>query len=357
MDVVRRVSQDRLAIDVCVIGSGTGVYEEEFESLGRTILRCPLDRHLVRFYRSFSALLDDRRYDVLHSHVYLFSGVVLRAAAMTGIRQRVAHIHPVEDVKAGTVRRRLFSIWMRRWICRYGTHFVGPTRASMERFWGGGWPEDANKRVIYNGIDVGRFQAARSKSVRDGLDIPHEAKLILNVARFAPHKRQAFLIPIAERLLRCRKDLYFVCIGAGAERDSVMSDVRRADLGRHFRFIEGLPNIDDYWLTADCFAFPSIAEGFGIVVAEAGAAGLPVVAHDIPGVREASAACHDATLLPINAAPERWADVISKVIERGVLSDEQRRNRLERFPFSIEKSIAALESLYGIAAGNGEVER
>ena len=348
MDVVRRVDRNELAIDVCVIGNGTGTFDREFESLGGLVHRCPLSAGLLAFRRSFNDLLARKQYDVVHSHVYLFSGFLLKWACRTGVPRRVAHLHPVEDVKKHSPARRLYASWMHRRIDYYGTHFVGPTQASLESFWGERWRNDPRCSVLYNGVDARRFAASRSNAVRTSLQIPLGAKLVLNVARFAPHKRQTQLLSIAKNMLARRSDVYFVCIGAGPLREQVISEVAAAGLDAHFRFIEGADDIDAFWLTADAFAFPSVAEGFGIVVAEAGAAGLPVVAHDIPGIREASRSCHTVTLLPVDSSTEAWIDALTAVLKHGPLSDDARIAHLSTFPFTIETSIDSLRRLYGV---------
>jgi len=357
MDVLRRAGRNDLAIDVCLVGDRVGAYEEEFRSLGGTIYRCPLRKNPLRFTRAFARLLRDHRYDVVHSHLYLFSGVVLRTAFRAGVPQRVAHIHPVEDVKEKRLLRGMYARWMRSWIIRYGTHFASPSREGWLRFWGPDWERDDNKRVIYNGLDVSRFeQTADPDGVREELDIPKDAKLVLNVARFAPHKRHAFLVDVAERLIGRDKNVYFLFIGAGDLRDEAMAKASAAGLDANVRFVAGASDINRYWLAADAFAFPSVNEGFGIVVAEAAAAGLPVVAQDIPGVREAATACHDVTLLPVATEPEAWSRTLEAAVAKGRLSDDERRRRLKSFPFTIERSIEALRGLYGLPSEPPEAD-
>ena len=347
MDVVRSTSRAELQIDVCLIGAAGGLYEEEFERLGGRILRCPLGRNPWGFARRLTQLLTAERYDIVHSHVYYFSGVILRSAARAGVAKRIAHIHPAEDRRNTTLSRRLYVKWMRRWIGRYGTRFVGPTKASLEGFWGPGWEADPGKRVIYNGIRTERFvRPVNRAEVRSELGIPENAPLVLNVSRFAPHKRHEFLVNVAGDVLAQRDDVYFLLIGAGALRESVEARVRAKGLTDHFRFISGLPDIDRYWMSADVFAFPSCNEGFGIVVVEAAAAGLPVIAQDIPGVREAVDACAEATLLPLDTSAADWARVLTDALKTPRISESQRQARLRRFPFTLSASIEALRNLY-----------
>ncbi len=350
MDVVRNVSRDELAIDVCLTGSSKGPYEDEFRTLGGAVHRVPMSRNPWIFGNCLRRLLERERYDVVHSHLYYFSGVVLRAAAQAGVPQRIAHNHPVEDLKAGGLIRLVYTKWMRRWMCQYGTMFLGPTRASLDAFWGPDWESAPDKKVLYNGIRVDRFlQPIDRPGVRAELNIPQNARIVLDVGRFVPHKRQAFLVEIAREVLACRADVYFLLIGDGPSHEHVEQQVRVGNLSDHFRFVKGAPSLDHYWLASDVFAFPSVNEGFGIVVVEAAAAGLPVIAHDIPGVREAAVACESPVLLPLDASPETWADAILAGLNRPPWGQPRRAEALAAFPFAIESSIRTLKRLYGVS--------
>ena len=349
MDVMRNSSRRMLQLDVCLTKDVVGPYEEEFKELGGRILRCPLRKGPVQFAGQLMNLLKSERYDIVHSHLYYFSGVVLRCAALSNVPQRVAHIHPVIDARKKSFVRRLYTYWMHRWICRYGTHFVGPTRASLEGFWGRDWESDSARSVLYNGVKTERFKDdVNTEAVLRELDLPPQAKIILNVGRYAPHKRQSFLVDVAERLCRKRDDVYFLFIGDGDLRTDVEAKAEQASVKDRCRFVPGAPSIDQYYLTADTFAFPSSNEGFGIAVAEAGAAGLPVVAQDIPGVDEAADSCRHITLLPLDASPDTWVNHLEQYIEIGRMDGESRRDHLKDYPFSLESSIASLYSLYGL---------
>lgn len=347
MDIVRHSDRNELQIDACVTGPGRGTYESEFEQLGGRILRCPLSRNPWQFAKCFEKMLTNERYDVVHSHLYYFSGFVLRAAARAGVPKRIAHNHPAEDVKAGGILRFLYAKWMRRWTRRYGTAFVGPTRAALESFWGPDWEMDGDKRVLYNGIHINRFaQPADRSRIRSELNMPSESLIVLNVGRHVPHKRQSFLVDVAEEILKDRRDVVFVLIGAGPLKESIEMSVRDKGLADNFRFVSGEPNIDRFFLSSDVFAFPSSNEGFGIVIAEAAAAGLKVIAQDIPGVREAADALPGVTLLSLDTPPAAWARALANVLREPRVDESQRQALLQRFPFTIDASIEVLKQLY-----------
>jgi glycosyltransferase involved in cell wall biosynthesis len=253
----------------------------------------------------------------------------------------------VEDLKVGQPLRGFYAWWMKRWIRHYGTSFVGPTEASLAAFFGPAWRDDPTNHVVYNGIHTDRFlQPVDRREVRRELGIPQDAPIVLNVSSYRPHKRQAFLVQVAKHVLAQRQDVYFLLIGAGALKEATEEQVRREGLADHFRFISGRPNIDSYWLAADVFAFPSCNEGFGIVVIEASAAGLKVIAQDIPGVREAAACCVDPILLPLATPSGEWAQSVLNALRQPRMPETQRQVFLREFPFTIENSVAKLREIY-----------
>ncbi len=351
MEIMRHTSRQDLTIDVCTTLEVDGAYDKEFLALGGHIHRCPLHRNPWAFGRRLEQLLRTRRYDVVHSHLSYFSGFVLRAAARAGVPIRIAHNHTTGDLAAGGVLRPLYRHWMYRWIEKYGTDFVAASKASLASFWGTNWQSDARKRVLYCGISVEKFRRLGDRAaLRAELGLPPEARLILNVGRFIPSKRQTFLVHVARQVAARRRDIHFVFIGAGPLRAEVERMVDTLGLSQTVRFVPAQPGIERFWLAADAFAFPSVSEGFGIVLVEAVAAGLPVIANDVPGVREIAEACTSITLLSVQATAEDWARNMLDALDRPRLSEDERLRMLDQFPFAIEASVRSLRGLYGVCA-------
>lgn len=350
MEVMRHRSREALTLDVCTTRDAPGTQDEEFMALGGAIHRCPLHRNPWAYGRRLEHLLRTQRYDVVHSHLAYFSGCVLRSAARAEVPIRIAHYHTVPDPAAKPpVMRALYYRWMRQWIERYGTHFVAVTQESLDRFWEREVRGDPRKRVLHLGIAVERFRKAADRAaVRKELGLPREARLVLNVGRFIASKRQGFLVEVAERVVERAKDVYFVLIGAGPVWSEVEQIVAERGLSDRVRMIPAQPGIDRFYLAADLFAFPSSNEGLPLVVAEAAAAGLHVIALDIPGMREAADACGSVELLPVGATVDQWTEAVLDRLNDPPLSLSERLSMLEHFPFTIEASIRSLNRLYGV---------
>ncbi|HEV8050592.1 MAG TPA: glycosyltransferase family 4 protein [Thermoplasmata archaeon] len=141
--------------------------------------------------------------------------------------------------------------------------------------------------VIPSAVDLDRFRpdvdgsAVRTRLGFDG------ARVIAFTGRLVPHKGVDVVV---RSLPELPKDVRLLVVGRGPRLPELHALARRLGVDERIRFC---PDVSDaelpqYLRAADLFVFPSQnrLEGFGLVVAEALAAGLPVVIADMPGVRE-----------------------------------------------------------------------
>jgi glycosyltransferase involved in cell wall biosynthesis len=149
------------------------------------------------------------------------------------------------------------------------------TRAEMRRQLGIREPV----YVVPNGITpLPRSHASRSTSPN-----------IAVVTRLVPHKQLQLLVQAVPALLRRWPDLHVDIAGTGPQRDSLVAQVRELGLERAVTLPgwvseqEKSDLLSRAWLTVA----PSAAEGWGLTVLEANSLGIPALAYDVPGLRDA----------------------------------------------------------------------
>jgi 1,2-diacylglycerol 3-alpha-glucosyltransferase len=161
---------------------------------------------------------------------------------------------------------------------------IAPTHAMRERLRELGVTTRID--VVASAIDDVTFAAGRrSVTLRAQLGADETTHLILAVARLGREKNLAVAIDaIAFADARVR----LAIVGAGPQRDELQHRIARAGLGTRVRLAGAIDaaTMPDVYACADAFVFTSLTDTQGLVLSEAQAAGLPVVAIDSPVARE-----------------------------------------------------------------------
>jgi glycosyltransferase involved in cell wall biosynthesis len=112
------------------------------------------------------------------------------------------------------------------------------------------------------------------------------SRLVLCVAAKRPHKNQGLLLRALEHL---DNDTVVVLAGhAEPYEHELRVQAAQMEVQDRVRFLEYVPDaeLEGLWRLADCAAFPTLGEGFGLPVIEAMARGVPVACSDLPVLRE-----------------------------------------------------------------------
>ena len=209
---------------------------------------------------------------------------------------------------------------------------------------------NAPVQIVPNGADVDLFGVASPAALPPG-------RRLLFVGRLEPRKGFPIAVRAFATLARDFPDLRLIVIGDGADRTAVQElswDVRERVhmLGRVTD--EALPT---YYRAADIFVSPATGqESFGIVLVEAMAAGLPIVASDIAGYREVARDGVEG-LLVAPADPAALAEGVRTLLDRPDLARALGGRAVMRArDFAWGNIIERLEDAYGDLVGRGTAE-
>lgn len=354
MFIMRGLDRKKLNIDVCNVNTTKeGAYSREFSRLGGREISCVIAPRWQRltFEQRFRLLLRENKYDVVHSHIFLHSGIIMKYAAKEHVPVRVAHIHAPSDFSnKKRIWRTLHNNHLRKKIDKYATKILTPSRGTMTNIFGDGYVNDNRYEVMHNFVPLSAFDGEIDKAhFREQLDIPEEGKIALTIGRYFAHKNQEWVVSVAEEVCKKRNDVYFVLNGAAPTQDYlnyVKNLVKIKNLEKYFRFIGPFEDLLPVWKSADMFLFPSKIEGFGIVIIEAGAACLPVVASDIVGIREAAAGCRNIKLLSLDLSAGDWAKEVINMLEDGKCSPSEARQQIIQAGFSLQTAMEKLLKMY-----------
>ena len=139
--------------------------------------------------------------------------------------------------------------------------------------------------IIPNGINTCEFERIRPARFRGQYGISAGTFFVLFIGRLHEQKGVGVLLRAAARLKRI--DVAFVIVGSGHKEEEYRNLADRLEVRNVFFVGEiGREELLDAYASSDIFVLPSLFEGMPYVVLEALAAGKPVVASRLPGLRE-----------------------------------------------------------------------
>ena len=307
MHVLRSIDRQQLRMDFLVHTQRPCAYDNEVRALGSRIIACPHPHRPWRYLSDLDRVLrDNGPYDVVHSHLHRFSGIVLRVARRRRVPIRIAHSHVAGIDKGAGPLRRLYLRLSEGWLRDNATIGFAASVQAAEDLFGEGWCGDPRWRVLSYGIDLASFSVAPERErVRRELGLEAGAVVLGHVGRFVLQKNHAFLLEIMAAARRIDGRVRPLLVGDGPLRPEM--ERRAGELGLDAVFTGSQADVARLMLGAmDAFVFPSLFEGLGLVLIEAQAAGLPVIATDtIPA--EATVAHEAVQRLSLADSAETWA--------------------------------------------------
>jgi glycosyltransferase involved in cell wall biosynthesis len=287
-------------------------------------------------------LLLDRRFDVLHLHSPYVAGVariVVRSLPRARRPAVVSTDHvpwsgyalPTRVLNAATFRLDNEHI------------AVSPAVASSIP----GRYRDRT-RVVEHGIFVDRVRSLRvdRERVRAQLGVRPEELLITTVANLRHQKGYPVLLRAARRVLDSEPHVRFTAVGQGPLEGELRRLHSELGLGERFRFVGYREDAARVVAGSDLFVLTSHYEGLPLALMESLALGVPVVATDVAGIRDAVRDGRDAILVP----PGRPAELAAALLT--VVGDPDLRRRLaeagagEADRFDIRRAAGQIEDVY-----------
>lgn len=229
-----------------------------------------------RLFLALARLFRTQRADVVHTHnpqPLLFAGLPAKLA-------RAGLVHTKHGVNPDTPRR----LAMRRAAGRLVDVFVAVSQPTAQVAADQRECRADRLRVVPNGIDLDRFRpdAEARRAIRRELGIPDGAFAVGTVGRLWPEKGHAYLIRSLAPVLGER--LRLVITGEGPERERLTAQIAALPHPSSAHLTGNRRDVPRLLAALDVFVLTSKSEGLPLVIPEAMAAGLPVVATRVGGI-------------------------------------------------------------------------
>jgi len=204
--------------------------------------------------------------------------------------------------------------------------------------------------VMYNGVDQNFFYPMNKEKSREKLGLSENRTLILTVRRLFYKNGLDTLIESASLLARDFPNLLFIVVGNGPDRKFITNRIRQLGVNANIRLTRFVPEelLPLYYNAADYFVIPSSSgEGLPMVLLEAMACGLPVIATTVGGTPEIIKDMVNGVLVPPRNQ-RAIAQAISKLLS---LKKESQAIRIESRKtiednFSWDKNVHQLIEIY-----------
>ncbi len=272
------------------------------------------------------ASLDEFRPDIVHSHhPFLLGDTALLVAASFNVPLVFTH-HTMHEqythyVPLDSPQLKRFVIQLATGYANLSDRVIAPSQSIAGILQGRG--VETAIEVVPTGVNVPLMARGDGSAIRERMNLPPEVPVIGHTGRLAPEKNLRFLAETVAGFIAEQPKTHFLIVGEGSSKKEMETVFKNSGLLSNLHFTGSLKGQDlvDSYHAMDVFAFASKSETQGMVLVEAMAAGVPVVALDAPGARDVLVHGKNGWLL----AGEESAAFVSALNEALSLSPESRK--------------------------------
>lgn len=206
-------------------------------------------------------------------------------------------------------------------------------------------------KVLPTGVDLDSFREGDGERFREKHEIPAGRRIIGHVGRLAREKNLPYLAAAVCRFLKSRERTLFVAAGAGDAEEEIREIFARENLS-HRLLMPGIltkNELADCYKAMDLFVFASQSETQGLVLMEAMAAGVPVIALSASGVSDVVTDHHNGRILRANCSERAFAAALTEAFKGDEHGRWQEAALETAHRFSRRRCAEKLLKLYGEA--------
>lgn len=337
-----RLPRDEFDVHVVALTRG-GAFADELAQHGvrLTVLGKRWKFDPVAMWR-LRRMIKAERPDIVHTWLF--------AANAYGRLMVGRHMKPrpklIVSERCVDVWKASWQLWLDQKLIERTDRLIGNSVAVSEFYKSIGYPEERIS-IIPNGIEVPEPTSFDRDALLAELEIPRGVPVIGFVGRMAKQKRVDDLVFAMALVAILRPEAHMLLVGDGPERDKLMKFARDINIDSHTRFTGHRADAAQLLRIMDLFWIASDFEGQSNSIMEAMAAGLPVVATDIPPNRELVVDGETGFLVRVGdrAGFQQFADRVLADPELARQLGDAGRERMRQH-FSIDNMVSAHARLY-----------
>ena len=247
-------------------------------------------RECKKFYKNHSV-------DILHVHNPITAFIHNYYARKNGVPVRIYHNHSSQfsDTILKSIRNR-FLVFL---ALKNATHRVSCGNLAGIKIFG-----NKDFQIVSNAIDINKYKFSPKyrTEIREEFHIKKNQKVVGMIGILNRFKNQDFLIELAKKL----PEVTFLFVGEGPDR--VLLEENSKEL-TNVIFTGKREDAYKFYSAFDIFAFPSLYEGFPMVLIEAQCSGVNIIMNET--IDSATKVIDNFSVLPLDK--NKWIDYIKKV--------------------------------------------
>ncbi len=292
--------------------------------------------------------------DVVHSHhPFLVGSTALRVAHMLQLPLIFTHHTMYEQythyVPGDSIAMKRFAIKLTNSYANLCDQVIAPSESIADTLRNRSCL--APITVIPTGVRIEHFQQGSGSGFRAAMGIPDQAFIIGHLGRLAPEKNLSFLALAVADFMENDPLSHFLLVGTGPSSNSIHEFFESRGLAKRLHCVGVInqPLLASAYKSMDIFAFSSLSETQGMVLTEAMAAEVPVVALDAAGVREVVKNGTNGLLIPASLDPEPFTRALHEIrqMSRTSLARMKQQAFVTAEQFSLQRSVDKALVLYG----------
>ncbi|MFW5787327.1 MAG: glycosyltransferase family 4 protein [Halanaerobiales bacterium] len=257
---------------------------KSFPALTHPDFRLPLT-----FFNKIRDKIKSLQLDIIHTHSPFLAGWLAKYVSQKlniplvftyhTLYEKYSHYAPI-----GKLLAKKITIKYTKKYCEYCDLIIAPSNYVKKKL----QERDILNRILTvpTGIELSLYENKDTDWIQDKYKIDEEEKILLFVGRLGKEKNIDFLLKSFQKISNKIDNVRLMIVGEGPYKKNLES--LRDNLGIEkkviFTGLQPYNKVIDFYLYSDLFVFPSLTETQGLVILEAMAGGLPVVAVDAGGV-------------------------------------------------------------------------
>lgn len=336
VDVIKNLNQEKFIVKlICLKRSGALGLELKDHGVPLILLEQKHSASIVSLIKLIKILKQEHP-DIVHTHLFGADFYGSIATRLAGIKYLVSTEHNL-NYSEGFIKKII-----KVFVSKLFNNIIAVSEAVKNYAIKNYCIKKEKILVINNGVDVNKFFQSQNKLS----GIKNNQKIIIgSIGRLTKQKGFEYLVEAMGKL--SNQNVECLIAGDGELKTRLQKKVEKFGLENKVKLLGWQKDIKSFLSKIDIFILPSLWEGFGIAILEAGLVGLPVIASNVDGIKEIIEDKKDGLLVK-PADSDELAQKIEYLLEHKEFGVELSANLQTKIKnnFTIQKIVAQYEQFY-----------